>query len=127
MAEIAHVEDAHWEYAVYRLACAGDTIYTGITTDVVRRLREHLSGLNPGARYTRSHQPTALLALWDARNRADASALEWHIKHLSRERKDALVRGSITASELVGEDAEFARVDESVIAELWAEAIRMLA
>lgn len=110
------------EYAVYMLACAGDTVYTGITTDVVRRLREHLSGLNPGARYTRSHQPHALIALWDAPDRSAASALEWHIKRLSRDQKDALVAGAISADDLVGGDASFERVGEAVLAELWAEA-----
>ena len=41
-------------YFVYILECADGTLYTGITTDLARRLMEHKSG-TAGARYTRAH------------------------------------------------------------------------
>ncbi len=59
-------------YFVYMVRCAGGQLYTGITTDIRRRLREHLSGKEPGARYTRLNPPVELEALCrrrDARRR----------------------------------------------------------
>ncbi len=87
-------------YFVYMLRCAGGSLYTGITTDVSRRVGEHLSGAAPGARYTRVYQPKALVALWRAEGRASASRLEYRIKRLSSAEKRALLAAPERANEL---------------------------
>jgi putative endonuclease len=75
---------------VYVLRCADGSLYTGITTDVSRRLAEHNGDGGVGARYTRSRRPVALVYAEAAGNRAEASRREAAIKRLDRARKLAL-------------------------------------
>ena len=68
------------------LKCSDDTIYTGITTDLQRRLKEHNS-LKSGAKYTRNRRPVELIYFEDANDRISASKREYEIKKLSRKEK----------------------------------------
>ena len=77
------------QWWVYMLACADDTFYTGITTDVQRRLNEH-NGPQKGARYTRARQPVRLLMALPVGDRGAASRLEYRIKRLDRRAKQQL-------------------------------------
>lgn len=77
-------------WCVYMLHCADGTLYTGITTDVARRLAEHNGDGAPGARYTRSRRPVVLAYVEPAANRAAAARREAAIKRLDRTRKWAL-------------------------------------
>ena len=81
-------DGAYW---VYMLRCADDTLYTGITTDVARRMSEHMSAGKLAAKYTRVHGVAALEAVWPAPDRAAASALEYRIKRMPRAEKLALI------------------------------------
>ncbi len=74
-------------YYVYILRCTGGSLYTGITTDMTRRLAEHAGGGKKGAKYTKNHTPEAVAALWRVENRSVASRLEWYIKQLIRREK----------------------------------------
>jgi len=75
---------------VYLLRCADNSLYTGITTDLDRRLNEH-NGSNKGARYTRSRRPVKLVYSETLINRASASQREYAIKKLSRHAKEQLI------------------------------------
>lgn len=77
-------------YSVYILRCAGDRLYTGITTDPDRRCSEH-SGSKRGAKFTRAFRPEAIVALWETDSRSHALVLEARIKKLTRRQKDALI------------------------------------
>ncbi|MDP1862791.1 MAG: GIY-YIG nuclease family protein [Thiobacillus sp.] len=77
---------------VYMLRCADDTLYTGITTDIPRRLAEHNGEGGLGARYTRSRRPVTLVYAESADDRAVASRREAAIKRLDRMRKLALCK-----------------------------------
>ena len=77
---------------VYMLRCADDTLYTGITTNIPRRLAEHDGEGRLGARYTRSRRPVTLVYSEPADNRAAASRREAAIKRLDRARKLALCK-----------------------------------
>ena len=77
---------------VYMLRCADGTLYTGITTDVDRRVVEHNDDSRLGARYTRSRRPVTLAHVEPARNRAEAARREAAIKRLDRARKLALCK-----------------------------------
>lgn len=77
-------------WSVYILRCAGGTLYTGVTTDVDRRVRQHNSGR--GAAYTRSHRPVRLVYLESGHTRSSALVREAGIKRLPRAKKIALVR-----------------------------------
>jgi len=80
--------DGGWH--VYILRCADGTLYTGITTDVARRVREH-NGSPRGAAYTRARRPVRLV--WHDRvtDRRAASAREYALKRLTRAAKERLV------------------------------------
>ena len=67
---------------IYIIECSDRTLYTGITTDVNRRISEHNSG--KGAKYTRNRNPVVLRALFTANNRSEASKEEYRIKQLSK-------------------------------------------
>ena len=80
--------EAVWK--VYILRCADGTLYTGIATDVARRVREHNAGT--GAKYTRGRGPVELVYAREIGSRAQASREEWNIKQLTREEKLALIQ-----------------------------------
>ncbi len=75
---------------VYILKCADGTLYTGITTDLERRVSEHNDG-KLGARYTRARRPVQLVYTASFLNRSEASVAEAQIKKLSRRKKQALI------------------------------------
>lgn len=77
---------------VYILRCADGTLYTGITTDLERRLEEHNTS-DRGARYTRSRRPVRLAWSEEAENHAAASRREHGIRRLGRHGKLELLAG----------------------------------
>ncbi len=78
------------QWTVYILRCADDSLYTGITTDIERRLQEHNNG-NRGAAYTRGRRPVMLAYQKAANDRAEATRHEYQIKQLSRSAKEQLI------------------------------------
>ncbi len=82
---------ANTAWFVYLLRCADGTLYTGITTDIDRRLAEHNAG-KAGAKYTRTRRPVVLA--WHERvvDRAAASRCEYQLRKLTRTQKEALIR-----------------------------------
>jgi putative endonuclease len=70
---------------VYIVECSDGTLYTGISNNIDKRIREHNSGI--GARYTKGRRPVKLLAKWDCADKSHASKMEYRIKGLSREAK----------------------------------------
>ena len=81
-------------YQVYIMRCEDGSLYTGITTDVARRFEEHRSRGPLAAKYTRTHPVVAVEATWEAADRAEASALEYRIKKMTRSQKLALIAES---------------------------------
>ena len=74
---------------VYVLRCADDTLYTGYTTDVDRRVAEHDAG--EGAKYTRGRTPVDLVHTESFETRSAALSREHEVKALSRAEKERLV------------------------------------
>jgi putative endonuclease len=74
---------------VYVLRCADDTLYTGYTTDVDRRVAEHDAG--EGAKYTRGRTPVELVHTESFDTRSAALSREHEVKALSRAEKERLV------------------------------------
>ncbi len=83
-------------WCVYLLRCADGTLYTGITTDVVRRLAEHNAG--KGSKYTATRRPVRLVYQEVAEDRSAASKREAAIKGLSRREKLRLVEATSTTA-----------------------------
>ncbi len=76
-------------YFLYILRCADNSLYTGITTNIPRRIREHSFG-NKGARYTRSRLPVSLVYSKKFRTRSLAQKEEYRIKQLTKGEKELL-------------------------------------
>lgn len=79
-------------WTVYILECNDKTLYTGITTNLEKRLNEHNSD-KKGAKYTRYRRPVKVVYKEDAADRSAASKREWQIKKLSRKDKLLIVNG----------------------------------
>lgn len=73
---------------VYMVECADKSLYTGITTDLDRRMQEHNeSEPKMGAKYTRNKQPVKLVYHEQSNSRSTASKREMEIKGLKRSEK----------------------------------------
>lgn len=71
---------------VYILECKDGTLYTGSTTDLDKRLREH-NELKAGAKYTRARRPVSLVYREECESFEHMRAREAEIKRLTREEK----------------------------------------
>ncbi len=87
-----HPENPSANWSVYILLCSDHSLYTGISTDIERRFRQHLAGR--GARYFRGRQPLRIVYSENGHSRSSASRREAEIKSLSRAGKDVLVSQS---------------------------------
>ena len=85
---------------VYIVRCADNTLYTGITTDIRRRLDEHNGMNNRGAKFTRTRRPVALVHMESYPTRSKAYQREWRIKRLSKAEKEVLVANGEIAGNL---------------------------
>jgi len=79
-------------YCLYILKCSDDSLYTGITTDIEKRLKMHNGELPWGAKYTRARSPVELVYSQDVWDRSQATKKELQIKKLSRKEKLELIQ-----------------------------------
>ena len=82
-------QDKTGQWYVYILECADDSLYTGITNNLQKRLEQHNAG--KGARYTRARLPVSMVYQESASDRASASKREYCIKQLNRREKQKLI------------------------------------
>lgn len=85
------------EYSVYIVECVDGTYYTGIATDVQRRLLEHNGAGGKGARYTSARSPVSLVYEVRCASRSAALKEEFRIKRLTRGQKRALISAALGA------------------------------
>lgn len=74
---------------IYIVRCSDGTLYTGWTTDIARRVREHNAG--KGAKYTKSRRPVSLVYSEEFDTKEEAMRREYEIKHMSRKKKCGLL------------------------------------
>lgn len=74
---------------VYILECSDGTLYTGITTDLDKRLKTHNNG--KGSKYCKTRLPVKIKMFYMVENRSEASKEEYRIKQLTREEKLKLI------------------------------------
>lgn len=86
-------------WCVYMLRCADDSLYTGITNDLERRLTEHNHDNKKGARYTRARRPVTIVYQHNCEDRASASQAESRLKKLNRQQKLALLQSDFRTCE----------------------------
>jgi putative endonuclease len=90
---------------VYLLLCRGERIYTGVTTDLQRRLVAHRSG--KGAKFTRINPPQRLLAAKSCAGKILAMQLEARIKRMKRPAKLALAEAWLCDAPLGGFSVQY--------------------
>lgn len=73
----------------YMLRCGDGSLYTGWTNDLPRRVEAHQAG--KGGKYTRSRLPVELVYFEEHHTKEEAMRREWAIKHMTREKKLALL------------------------------------
>jgi putative endonuclease len=78
-------------YFLYILKCSDKSLYTGITTDLKRRIAEHNTS-KLGAKYTSARRPVKLVYSKKFKNRSLASKEEARVKAITREEKKGLIR-----------------------------------
>ena len=89
------------------LRCKDNSIYTGITSDIKRRMEEHFSQNKKCAKYTLTHQAQKLECVWESENRILASKLEFHIKKsLTKREKEELIKDSNLLNKFLGNKIE---------------------
>lgn len=90
-------------YYTYILRCKDNSLYTGITTDLERRLKEHKEKGEKTAKYTLRHEAVKMEIAWESENRVLASKLEFNIKKLTKKQKEELIKEPELLSELLGD------------------------
>lgn len=90
------------QWWVYVIRSRSGKLYTGISTDVERRFRQHAGELAKGARFFRGDPPECVVYREAAENRSAASKREAHIKHLARSQKIKLITGTLTQEQKRG-------------------------
>ena len=82
------------------IRCADNSIYTGMTNNLEKRLNEHLS--KNGAKYTKSHKAVKLESAWQSKDKSLACKLEYYLKNLTKEQKENLIKGVKLSTYLKG-------------------------
>lgn len=89
---MANKEDKN--YYTYILRCEDNSLYTGMTTDLDRRVKEHLERGKQCAKYTMSHPAKNLEAAWETSCKINAAKLEYYIKTLTKAQKEELIKNN---------------------------------
>lgn len=78
-------------YYVYIIRCKDNSLYTGITNNLKRRVKEHITKSKKCAKYTKNYIAMNLEAYWITEDRRLASKLEYQIKKLTKNEKEEII------------------------------------
>ena len=78
------------KWFLYVLQCSDGTYYTGVTTNIKRRLKEH-NNSKLGAKYTRARRPVEIVYVSEYDNRSSAQKAEYKFKQLTRKQKESII------------------------------------
>ncbi len=93
-------------YYTYMMRCKDNSIYTGITSDLERRKKEHFEKSEKCAKYTFTHTAVKLEQAWETETRQSASKLEYYIKTLNKQQKEELIKKPNKIEEFLSEKVE---------------------
>ena len=96
-------------YYVYMLRCDDNSLYTGFTTDLNRRLAEHKAKNKPYGKYTRTHNALYIAAAWACDTRQEACRLEYYIKTLTKQKKETLINEPTYFEKAFGEKLDYTK------------------
>lgn len=80
-------------YYTYMIRCEDNSIYTGMTNDLNKRLKEHIEKDKKCAKYTKTHNAIKLEMAWKSKDKSLACKLEYYIKQLTKKQKENLING----------------------------------
>lgn len=80
-------------FYTYILRCSDNTLYTGWTNDLEKRLQSHNNG--KGAKYTKARLPVEMVYYKEVESKEEAMRLEWRIKQLRRSEKIKLINNEV--------------------------------
>ena len=112
-------------YYTYMLRCEDNSIYTGIASNLERRMKEHFEKSKKCAKYTLRHTAKKLECAWQTENRSLASKLEWRIKHLAKKDKEILIQKRSAFKqqfETYFEGKDFRRLTKQELKKYWQDA-----
>ncbi len=84
------------------IRCEDNSLYTGMTSDLEKRINEHISKGKNGAKYTKSHNAVKLEIAWKSKEKSLACKLEYQIKTLNKKQKESLIKGEKLSTYLKG-------------------------
>ena len=82
--------------------CEDNSLYTGMTSDLEKRINEHISKARNGAKYTKSHNAVKLEIAWRCNEKSLACKLEYQLKQLTKKQKEKIVSGERISTYLAG-------------------------
>lgn len=83
-------------YYTYIIRCVDNSLYTGITNNLERRMNEHFGRLEKCAKYTYTHPAKKVECVFSTTSRSLAAKLEYHLKHLTKQEKEDLIKDKIS-------------------------------
>ena len=89
-------------YYTYMIRCEDNSLYTGMTSDLEKRINEHISKGKNGAKYTKSHNAVKLEIAWKSKEKSLACKLEYQIKTLNKKQKESLIKGEKLSTYIKG-------------------------
>ncbi len=89
-------------YYTYMIRCEDKSLYTGMTSDLEKRINEHISKGKNGAKYTKSHNAIKLEIAWKSKEKSLACKLEYQIKTLNKKQKESLIKGEKLSTYIKG-------------------------
>lgn len=92
-------------YFTYIIRCGDNSLYTGYTSDINRRIKEHKQGIN--SKYTRAKKFKKLEVYFISGTRSEAMKLEYYIKRLSRNKKLTIIENPQILIEEVKDKGEY--------------------
>ncbi len=94
------------DWYLYMVRCADGSVYTGVSTDVQRRWKEHQRGGSRAARYLRTRRPVDLIFSAMIGDKGAALRAEHAIKQLEKQQKEALAVGAVALQVILDAYAE---------------------
>lgn len=88
------------KYFVYILRCSDNSLYTGITNNIEKRMDAHFNKKKEGAKYTKQHDAVSLEAVWECEGKSAALKAEYRIKKLKKSEKESLILNKALFDEL---------------------------
>ena len=79
-------------FYVYVIRCEDNSLYTGYTTDIERRLHEHFSRDKKGAKYTKSHKVISVEQIFECESKSVAMSFEYFFKSLKKAQKEEIIK-----------------------------------